>query len=116
MHEVAWRAESLTGESQAQEGTKPDRQARREPGSHATHDAGHEPGEARRCAQPDVSAGTEIRKGFEPHWRKPPATNFVDSAGPDLVLLRGRTAPSGRSVWPRGSTLTRLCDRLPGHH
>src|SRR5215831_2873792 len=77
-----------------QEGPKPDRQTRWQPGAHAPLDACNEPGEAGRRTRPYLPAGTEIRERHEPHRGEPAAANLPHFAGTGGVLLRGRTEPA----------------------
>src|SRR5262249_10231118 len=71
-------------------GAKPDRQARRKPGSYAPDDAGDEPREARRLARADVPADSEIREGHQSDRCQSSSADFSHSPSPGRFFLRGR--------------------------
>src|SRR5215471_1986085 len=78
---------STVGDEYGKEGAQPNRQACGQPRAHASDDAWHEPGKARRCARFDISAGPEIRKGHQPDRRKPTSADLAYPPGAGLVLF-----------------------------
>jgi hypothetical protein len=71
--------------------------------------------ESRQRTWADVSAGPEIREGYEPHRREPVAAHLPHPAGPGGVLVRRRAERTEYIPGGGNGSVACLCDRLSRH-